>query len=232
MYPYIDFHTHSRSHQSDVIDILSWYPYQEKNFDFYTIGYHPWWTKDILSENELQLLKDHYTTNKKCLAIGECGLDKLKGIDIQSQENIFVQQVAVANQLSAPLIVHCVRQYDALLRLRKSEGKTPWVIHGFFRNKTLAKQLLDAGFYLSVAPRIKMHDSFIETLKYVPHDRIFLETDSDHSLSIGERYTIFSKLTQQSMDSLSEQIAVNIKQIIGEEKIPTFNVCIEEIKKA
>jgi TatD DNase family protein len=95
--------------------------------------------------------------------------------------------------------------------LKKQMGKTPWVIHGFVRNKILAGQLLDKGIYLSVAPYLNMPVSFRETLEYLPLDMIFLETDSEYSLSIGERYKIFSDLRRI--------------QIRDSEKIFFDNVC-------
>lgn len=230
MLPYIDFHTHASCHQPDVLDIISWHPTQDKNPDFYTVGYHPWWIKNRLTDLELQTLNDKYVEDHKCLAIGECGLDKLKGIDLKTQEDVFVQHIILANQLAAPLVVHCVRQYDTLISLRKSEGKTPWVIHGFFRNNTLARQLLDVGCYMSLAPRHLMHHSFIETLKYVPLDRIFVETDSDRQLDIKVRYALFAQLRTQNIENLTDQMVSNVLQFVSPEKRATFINAIDMIE--
>lgn len=65
---------------------------------------------------------------------------------------IFIQQIQIANQSKSPIVIHCVRAFDRMLRLRKRYGETPWVVHGFVRNKTLAGQVLDSGMYISVAP--------------------------------------------------------------------------------
>jgi TatD DNase family protein len=154
-------------------------------------------------------MSEHYTKNPFCLGLGEFGLDNLKGAEIDVQVAIFIQQIQIANQLKSPVIVHCVRAFDRLLRLRKQYGETPWVVHGFVRNKTLAKQVLDSGMYISVAPHEKLSISFRETLQYLPLDRIFLETDSDFALNIRERYRIFAALREIDVQDFKEQMYQN-----------------------
>jgi TatD DNase family protein len=190
---YIDFHTHRRIMPENGVEIISVHPGKQTPGQLFTAGYHPWWTPEKLSESELMLLLD-YSENTGFLAIGECGLDRLKGPSLDVQIDIFVQQIQLANSLQCPLIIHCVRAFQEVMDLKKQLGKTPWVIHGFVRNKILAGQLLDKGIYLSVAPYLNMPVSFRETVEYLPLDMIFLETDSEYSLSIADRYKIFSDL--------------------------------------
>ena len=207
--PLIDFHTHSRWNGDDILEVVSIHGTQKKEVTFYTIGYHPWWTLKLLTEKELYLMADRDINDPCCLGLGEFGLDNIKGADIDLQEDIFIQQIQMANQLKSPVIIHCVRSFDRMLRLRKKYGQTPWVVHGFVRNKTLAKQVLDSGMYISVAPHEKLNISFKETLQYLPLDRIFLETDSDFTLNIRERYCIFADLREINMQYLKDQMYQN-----------------------
>jgi TatD DNase family protein len=111
--------------------------------------------------------------------------------------------------MNVPLIIHCVRQYDQVLALRKKLGHTEWVIHGYRRNKLLAKSLLDQGIKLSVAPFKGMNTAFEECLRYLPLDAFFLETDSDYSHSISERYSIMAELKKINTFDLQNQMIDN-----------------------
>ncbi len=206
---YIDFHTHSRQNGDDVLEVVSLHGAKDKDVKYYTIGYHPWWTLKLLSEDELALMSDKYRDDACCLGMGELGLDNLKGADIELQEKIFIQQIQIANQSKSPIVIHCVRAFDRMLRLRKRYGETPWVVHGFVRNKTLAGQVLDSGMYISVAPHEKLSISFKDTLQYLPLDKIFLETDSDFTMDIKERYRIFADLRGIDIQVLKDQIYQN-----------------------
>lgn len=207
--PYIDFHCHSMWNGDDTIEVVSLHNGQQKDCQYYTIGHHPWWTLQTLIDIELEQLSDKYLHDDRCLGLGEFGLDNLKGANIDVQEEIFIQQLMIANQVKAPVIIHCVRAFDRVLRLRKKYGETPWVVHGFVRNKILAGQVLDAGISISVAPHTIMSSVFKEMLGYVPLDKIFLETDSDFTMNIKDRYAIFAALRHFNVATLQEQMLQN-----------------------
>ncbi|NJN78827.1 MAG: hypothetical protein HC803_11320 [Saprospiraceae bacterium] len=207
----IDFHTHSKRETDDIIEVVSIHSQKKEPWDWYTVGFHPWWINGLLTDAELDFLKEKLEQDAFCLGLGECGLDKLKGVDLQMQEAVFIQQIELANALNAPMIIHCVRVYDSVLKLYRRLAKTPWVIHGYRRHPILAKSIIDEGIYLSVAPSGKMTTSFVETLKYLPLDRFFIETDSETSLNIRQRYEVFSEVRGIEMNDLEEQLYHNFK---------------------
>ena len=208
---YIDFHTHKPIYSNDpqVIEIISAHKKVKYENEYYTIGHHPWWIEKALTEPEINNLTQNLP-NKFCLGIGECGLDKLKGASKEIQEEVFYQQIQVANENNVPLIIHCVRQYDQILHFRKQYGKTPWVIHGFRRIQQLAKSLLDQGIKMSVSPFENMNQSFKEMLEYSPLNGFFIETDSDFSLNIKERYAIMAALKKVDEVHLQESMIKNL----------------------
>lgn len=214
--PYIDFHTHRRTDQSGTICVVSMNGVPDRQADYFTSGYHPWWLEDNLSVSQLAVLEDLYTHNKDCLGIGECGLDALRGLTLERQEENFIMQLEVASRCGAPVIIHCVRAFDRLLRLARTHRKTPWVVHGFVRNKMLARQVLDQGIHLSVAPAVKMTPVFAEMLTFIPLQNVFLETDSEHSLSIDRRYAIFADLRGIGIDLLKDRMFDNFKSFFAE----------------
>ena len=209
MPPYVDFHTHRRICTDNTIEVISSHPPRWKPAQVYTIGYHPWWTEEPLLPMALAELSHHYKEVDTCLGLGELGFDQLKGPALSVQDAIFHQQISLANDLQAPVVIHCVRAFDRLLKARRQVGQTDWVVHGFMRNRILAKQLLDQGLFLSLAPYHRMHQSYADMLRFVPLDRIFLETDSDYRLGISERYHIFASLRNMDMLTLRTQLYLN-----------------------
>ncbi|MCE2788642.1 MAG: TatD family hydrolase [Saprospiraceae bacterium] len=209
-FPWIDFHTHRVTQsEADMKEIVSVHPGRWREAEFYTLGFHPWWTNERLSAAEVEMLTDHWKNKAGCIAIGECGLDRLKGPEMEIQEDIFAQHIKLSSELQAPLIIHCVRAFDRLIQLKRASASSNCVVHGFVRHKILAKQLLDNGILLSVAPRYSMSLVMEEKLRYVPLDRVFLETDSDYSISIKERYRIFAQLRAMKTEMLQEQLFQN-----------------------
>ncbi|MBK9150070.1 MAG: TatD family hydrolase [Saprospiraceae bacterium] len=210
---YIDFHTHRQRHQDerDVIEIISVHPGRHSAIGLYTAGYHPWWVDGNIDSESLAVLEKNLIEDTHCLGVGECGLDSLKGPDPEIQEKAFILQLHLANSLGAPVIIHCVRAFDRILRLRKTYGKTDWVIHGFRRNRTLAAQLIDAGFYLSLSPFAGMPQTFTDMVKYCPDDRIFLETDSDPDMDIKEVYSLAAQIRNVSHETLKADIFNNFQ---------------------
>ncbi len=207
---YIDFHTHKPIHtsQKNTLEVVSAHDKIKYDNTYFTIGYHPWWTEALLTQEQLQNI-EKLLQNQYCLGIGECGLDKLKGADKSIQEAVFIQHILMANKFNTPLIIHCVRQYDQVIGLRKKYGNTPWVIHGYRRNHLLAKSLIDQGIMLSVAPFEGMNQGFLDCLTYLPMNSFFIETDSDYTLSIIQRYAIMEELKKINTFDLQNQMVEN-----------------------
>jgi TatD DNase family protein len=207
---YIDFHTHKPifSPNPNVLEVISMHKTVKYENEYFTVGHHPWWTESLLLEDDLRNLET-LLLNKFCLGIGETGLDKLKGASKEIQEEVFYQHIMLANTHNVPLIIHCVRQYDQLINFRKKYGKTPWVIHGFRRNVQLAKSLIEQGIMVSVSPFENMNESVIEMLKCLPSESYFIETDSNYTVNIKERYQIMTSLRNTDLEELKNQMTEN-----------------------
>ena len=92
-----------------------------------SVGIHPWHA----SEWQIEHL-DELATDPRVVAIGEAGFDTLRGPSAEIQTRIFRHQALLAERLGKPLIIHCVKAWDALLeQQRLLRPETPWIIHGF-----------------------------------------------------------------------------------------------------
>ncbi|MDE6277815.1 MAG: TatD family hydrolase [Muribaculaceae bacterium] len=137
---------------------------------FYSVGVHPWDTP--VDGSALAAVEALAEGDARVVAIGECGLDKLRGAGLPEQEEIFEAQIAIAERLGLPLIIHCVRAQDRLLHLRRKHPGGRWILHGFRGGAASARQLLDAGIDLSFGDRYNP-----EAFEATPAERRFRETD-------------------------------------------------------
>ncbi len=138
---------------------------------WFSVGLHPW---DVTGddENELESIGE-MAQNPQVLAIGECGFDTLKGPAHDLQEQAFIRQVEISERVRKPMILHVVRDFDSVIRLRKQLNPTqPWLIHGFRGGLQQANQLYTHGIQVSLGLKANP-----QTLQQIPSDRLILETD-------------------------------------------------------
>lgn len=143
-----------------------------------SIGLHPWDTCGADTDSALQIVEDIAAADRRVLAIGECGFDKLRGADYATQERLFRCQVEISERLGKPLIIHCVRAFNELLAL-KSEicPQQMWIIHGFRGKEQLARQLVRHGIALSLG---RVFNPAV--VGAIPSEMLFRETDAQEDL--------------------------------------------------
>lgn len=208
---YLDFHTHSirRKNAKNVVEIVSLHLGKEREHNLFTVGKHPWWTNSLLTSDEQQeLIK--LLSSEKCLAMGEMGLDKLKGEPMDVQLKIFKDLLNVAVQVQKPVIIHCVRAFDKLIKIKRQYPKIQkWCVHGFSRHAELAKQLLHEGFYLSLMPVKEVNQKYINLVQSLSTEKFFLETDSMPNTQIEGIYLQVAEIRGISVSTLQKQLAEN-----------------------
>ena len=212
MHPFYNIHSHLATENNDaLLTIQNLY----NNFDnmdtskFYSIGLHPWYLNNY--EEDLILLKK-YSQNKNVLAIGECGLDYLCSTDKQLQMNAFKEQIQIAVTLNKPLIIHCVKAFeDVLKQLNDLKNKIPIVFHGYNNNVTIAKRLIDKQYYLSFGTSL-LRNKNIELLKTMNPNYFFLETDTS-TIEIEELYAIAAQIRNTDKNDIILQIQQNFKKV-------------------
>ncbi len=167
---YLDIHTHNLKARNAIISVSpSFSPDEGK---IYSVGIHPWDTAEVLPSDwpDMLLRKAQLPS---VVAVGETGLDKLKGADLRHQEEIFLKHVEVSEALGKPLILHVVKAFPEIIGLkRRLKPRQPWIVHGFRGKPELARELVNHGFYISFG------EKFNEGVtRVVPTERLFAETD-------------------------------------------------------
>lgn len=177
--------------------------------NYFSFGIHPWEAEKWKNKVPEILLN---TDNQKCLALGEIGLDKLKGPEINLQQEIFIQQIAISEDLNLPVILHCVRSWNELKQLKRSlKPKQQWIFHGFIK-ASLMDDVLNEGLMISIGAVILTNQQLQEKIRTIPVNKLFLETDdSDQPISLI--YAKVSELLNLPLPQLESQIEDNFKRI-------------------
>jgi TatD DNase family protein len=174
----------------------------------YSAGIHPWYILEDKIEDQLFFL-NKLANNPSIIAIGEAGLDKLKGPSFKVQEQVFIEQIKMANRVSKPLIIHCVKSYGELIGMaRLIQPQVPMIIHGFNKNADLAFDLIKKGFFLSFGADLISKPQLGYSLRACPLENVFFETD-DSEVKIEDVYLAASKILNISMKKLAESIYDN-----------------------
>ncbi|TFV95976.1 Mg-dependent DNase [Algoriphagus kandeliae] len=204
-----DFHTHDLS-STGIWNLPS--DETPNSVGYFSAGLHPW----FLEENWKEQLQKVKTLSKQdnCLAIGECGFDRLRGPSISIQQAAFEAQAETAEELDIPIILHCVKAHDLVLAYLKNHKNPPSIIwHGWNLKPHLASQLLEFPVYFSFGKALLNANSNASNwLKACPSDRIFFETD-DASLGIDSIYEAASLILVRPVENLRKQVVENWNQI-------------------
>ena len=196
----LDIHTHHAAPQPQAVISSSFVDFIPETGQLYSLGIHPWDSGMNLSNDDWNLFQLHASL-PDVVAIGECGVDKLKGGPLYKQLIVMNRQVEISEKLEKPLIIHDVKAHDVIVGLKKDlNPKQKWLVHGFRGKPTVAKMLTDVGIYLSFGEKFNP-----ESLPVVPRNLLLAETD-DSLLSIEE---IIGNLSAAMGEDLTELIALN-----------------------
>ena len=168
----LDIHTHHPAPRPWAVVDAPFQDFSPLEGQRYSVGIHPWLTIGNIPLQQWEAL-EKAAMCPEVVAIGECGIDKIKGGFMFRQVSAMQKQVELSEKLGKPLIVHDVKAHDVVVGLKKDlEPKQNWVVHGFRGKPTVAKMLTDAGIYLSYGENFNS-----EALLITPPDMILAETD-------------------------------------------------------
>lgn len=152
-----------------------------------TVGIHP--DDPEAEEFSLEELLER-AARPKVVGIGETGLDYhwCKG-DLAWQHQRFALHIEAANRSGLPLVVHTRDAAEDTMRLLREHQAHAGVIHCFTEDVRIAKLALDLGFYISFSGIVTFKNAAAiqEAARYVPLDRMLVETDSPYLAPVPKR---------------------------------------------
>lgn len=156
---------------------------------FASVGVHPDY-RDGREPTEQDLID--LARHPKVVAIGETGLDyyRLKE-PLDWQRERFRVHIRAARRCDKPLIIHTRAAADDTLRIIREEsaGDVGGVMHCFTETRAVASAALDLGFYISFSGIVtfKSAAELQEVAKFVPLDRLLIETDAPYLAPVPYR---------------------------------------------
>lgn len=185
------------------------------------VGLHPENLESGTSVEEIERL----AANKKCVAIGEIGLDYHYGTARKPQIKAFEEQLILANKLSLPVIVHDRDAHADTLGLLKKH-RPRGVVHCFSGSPEMAAEILKLGMYIGVGGVVtfKYARRLPDVIKMTPPERLLLETDCPYLAPEPYR----GKTCHSGLIPLSAQRAA---EICGTERDELLVKCAENAKK-
>ena len=175
--------------QSEWADIIAT---AERNPDVWaTVGVHPH-EADAHPDLGCAALVEA-SAHPRVVAIGECGLDYFYDkSDRAAQRERFAAHIEAARATGLPLVVHTRNAEEdtaAMLVEAVEQGGVTGVLHCFTSSADLARTALEIGFFISLSGIVTFKNArdLQEVAKFVPADRLLVETDSPFLAPVPNR---------------------------------------------
>jgi TatD DNase family protein len=139
---------------------------------------------------------DSLAQEKGVVAIGECGIDYFhvpEGVEEvefkNKQKEVFLKHIELASKRNLPMILHCRPSkqepqgaYRDMFAILQHAGYSRGVVHCFISDVEIARMFLEAGFMISFTGIITFPNakSLLDVVKFVPLDRLMVETDAPY----------------------------------------------------
>lgn len=171
-------------------------------------GVHPWHALGAQIDHKAIAAAD---------MVGETGLDYAADVDRKAQESIFRSQLSIAATLRKPVVIHCVRAFEPVMKILSEYRLAAVVMHGFTGSPEQAARALDRGYMLSFGMRTFSSPKTLRALHTTPLDRMFCETD-DFPTPIGEVYRRIAAELGITPEALAGQLYTNYLKLFDNDE--------------
>ena len=185
---YIDIHTHH---------------FTARHTELRAVGIHPWDAENATISEEIF---------SGAQAIGEIGLDYACEVRRERQEEVFRVQLAIAEQMRLPVVLHCVRAFAPMMAILGEYKLKAVIFHGFIGSKEQAVEAVKRGYFISFGERTPRSPKTIEALRSTPLDNLFLETD-ESATPIEEIYAMASDIRDEELETIINGITNNYNRL-------------------
>ncbi len=192
---------------------------EKYSFAYFAAGIHP---EDCgeLEFDEIDRIKE-LLKHKKCVAIGEIGLDYHYTADTKEKQLIFFEkQLLLANEYNLPVIIHDRDAHGDTMELLKKH-KPKGVLHCFSGSVETMKEAVSLGLYIGLGGAVTFKNAKkpLEVAKEVPSDRLLLETDCPYMAPVPFR----GKRNDSSLIAYAAQVIAGVRGTDTQNVIDTAN---------
>lgn len=150
------------------------------------IGIHPYDANFIVKDMKEALIEIESLINdkeNKCVALGEIGLDyHYDGYDEELQKSCFRAQMALAEKLSVPVVIHDRDAHGDTMEVIREFPAVKGVMHSYSGSVEMAEELIALGYMISFSGTLTFKNArkTPEVALAVPRDRVLIETDAPY----------------------------------------------------
>lgn len=191
---------------------------------YFAAGFHPE-NLEAAAPADLQSIRE-IAKDKKCVAIGEIGLDyHWMTVSKTVQQTFFEEQMELAKELDLPVIVHDREAHGDTLALLKKHAPRG-VLHCFSGSKEMAAEIIKLGMYIGLNGVVTFKNArkSLEVVREIPIERLVLETDCPYLAPEPCR-------GRRNDSSLIPHIAARIGQVLGMDAQTVLNITAENAKR-
>ncbi|NJK59526.1 MAG: TatD family hydrolase [Oscillatoriales cyanobacterium SM2_1_8] len=177
-----------------------------------SVGLHPLSTGGFWSETVGDRIQDLAQSDDRVVAIGETGLDFYKATNQAEQIAAFSRQIAIAQPLDLPLIIHCREAAAATREVLQGFPGAKGVLHCWAGTPAETAWFVEMGFYISFSGIVtfKSAKTLRESAAMVPRDRLLIETDCPYLAPVPHR-------GQRNEPAYVRWVAETLAQVRGED---------------
>ena len=165
------------------LEIVKKYP----GFVYLSVGLHPIDIKDMTQKEidaHWDFIREHA---EEIVAVGEIGLEKHWFKEeqlLQRFKEVFIQGLDLAKELNKPVVLHLRKAEQEGFDTVVAENMKDVVFHYYSGNMTLAKQIVEKKYYISIPATIENRSTLKDIAKKMPLELLLTETDSPFSSPI------------------------------------------------
>ena len=159
----------------------------KRHENMYTaIGIHPYDANFMLSDMDKAISEIEELIlgpENKCVALGEIGLDyHYDGYDEKLQKRYFEAQMALAERLSVPVVIHDRDAHGATLDIIKKFPRVKGVMHSYSGSVEMAEELCKLGYMISFSGTLTFKNArkTPDVAAAIPREYIMIETDAPY----------------------------------------------------
>lgn len=206
----VDAHTH-RAPPDDVLAVVN-LPKDSVDVPeagFFSAGIHPWFIRHERWKEDLLWLEQRLGFTN-VLAVGECGLDRLAKTPWKLQQEVFEQQLMLAETYAKPVIIHNVRAGSELLQIRKQMNPVQrWLLHGYHGALREAELMLMHGCFFGFGKHLFQPKSrAAASCRFLPIGNILPETD-DADILVQDVIKAIANIKELNEDMITAQLYSN-----------------------
>jgi TatD DNase family protein len=202
-----------------------------------SIGIHPHEVENEKNFDELALEREASSHNK-IIGIGETGLDYYyKNSAATVQQKFFDFHANVAKKLDMPIIVHTREAEEdtySIIKNHSINSELKGLIHCFTSSIEFARKMLDLGFYISLSGIVTFKNAIAlqDVAKFIPNDRLIIETDAPFLAPVPMRGKINKpEYIVHTLNFLAELRNTNVEKLANITSDNFFRLFTKNISK-